>query len=109
MSGLKVYVASPYTKGDVVQNIKAAIDAGEELSKAGFVPFIPHLTAFWHLQHPHSYDFWIDYDNQWLPCCDALLRLPGESEGADGEVELAHKLFMPVFYSIGSLLEELGQ
>jgi hypothetical protein len=35
--------------------------------------------------------------------CDAILRLPGESAGADEEVKLAKELGKPVFYSIVDL------
>ena len=34
---------------------------------------------------------------------DYVLRLPGESRGADAEVELAKSLKIPVVYNIGSL------
>jgi hypothetical protein len=42
----------------------------------------------------------LDYDLNWLAKCDAVLRLPGASSGADREVEYAQKLGIPVFYSI---------
>src|ERR1043166_9437173 len=103
MTGIKVYVAGPYTQGDVVQNIKAAIDAGEALAGLGFVPFIPHLTAFWHFQHAHCYGFWLDYTSEWLLACDALLRLPGPSNGADSERRLALTVGIPVYYTIEAL------
>lgn len=31
---MRVYVSGPYTKGDVAQNVKNAIDAGQTLIKA---------------------------------------------------------------------------
>jgi hypothetical protein len=45
----------------------------------------------------------MELDNEWVLRCDALLRLPGESQGADAEVELAKKHGIPVFYSIEEL------
>jgi hypothetical protein len=42
-------------------------------------------------------------DKEWVLRCDCLLRLPGESPGADEEVELAVKNNIPVFYSIDEL------
>lgn len=96
---MKVYIAAPYTKGDACLNVRAAIQAAEELIEAGHVPFVPHLTHLWHLIVPHGYEFWLEYDLVWLEVCDAVLRLPGESAGADVEVHVARKYGMPVFFS----------
>jgi len=97
---LKVHVAGPYTNPDPAQNTRNAIAMGDALFCAGFTPFIPHLTHFWHLQIDHPYEEWLEYDNQWIPCCDAVLRMPGESSGADKEVALALSLGIPVFTSL---------
>ncbi|MHA2094580.1 MAG: DUF7768 domain-containing protein [Candidatus Hodarchaeales archaeon] len=99
-----VYVAGPYGKGDPVVNTRNAILVADKLSELGFVPFIPHLSLLWHMVSPHEVDFWYSYDNEWLKKCDALLRLPGESPGADAEVELAKSLGIPVFYSLSGLI-----
>lgn len=48
---------------------------------------------------PHEIDFWYQYDFEWLEKCDAVYRLPGESVGADKEVERAKELGKPVFHS----------
>lgn len=103
MSRQKIYVAGPYTKGDIPQNVANAITAGNELADLGFIPFVPHIVHWWHLQHPRPYGFWCDWDNEWLPHCDGLLRLPGLSNGSDAEIELAMRLDMPVFYEIGDV------
>jgi len=100
---LKVYIAGPYSHLDPVVNTRNAILAGEELSKRGHIPYIPHLNLMWHMVAPHEPSFWYAYDLEWLPCCDALLRLPGASTGADNEIEQAKALGMPVFYSIEDL------
>jgi hypothetical protein len=57
---------------------------------------------------PRPYEFWLELDNQFLPCCAALLRLPGESSGADKEVQLAQSLGIPVFTEIESLIENFS-
>jgi hypothetical protein len=103
LNGIRVYVAGPYTKPDPVINTKAAVEAGDHLLRLGYVPFIPHLTLMWHMLRPHEYQDWLDYDNEWVKLCNAVLRLPGESSGADGEEELARALEIPVFYSIEDL------
>lgn len=103
MKSRLVYIAGPYTKGDVAQNVRNAILAADRLAKAGYVPFIPHLTHFWHLLCPHEWEFWLEQDLHWLEACDCVLRLPGESIGADREVEHAQELGIPVYLSIGQL------
>ena len=102
-----VYVAGPYTNPDPVINTRNAIEAGNLLVQLGYAPYIPHLTLFWHLVFPHGVDFWYDFDLHWLRKCDALLRLPGESSGADKEEALAEELGIPVFYSVESLQGEI--
>lgn len=97
---MKIYIAGPYTKGDVGQNVRTAIMDGDYVSRLGHFPFIPHLTHFWHLVLPHEYQFWLDQDIEWLKICDAVLRLDGESAGADKEVELAKSLGKPIYYSV---------
>jgi hypothetical protein len=100
----KVSVAGPYTQGDVAQNVRRAYEAANQLADLGFAPFVPHGTHFWHMLFPRPYEFWLELDNQFLPCCDAVLRLPGPSNGADNEVKLAQELGKPVFHDMNSLI-----
>jgi hypothetical protein len=102
-----VYIAGPYTKGDVAVNVKNAVMMGNNLRSLGFTPFIPHLTHFWHLIQEHGIEYWYAYDMEWLEKCDALFRLPGESVGADKEVERAKQLGIPVFTSFIDLINGL--
>src|SRR5205085_5598830 len=105
----KIYVAGPYTKGDVAANVFNAIKVANDLANLGFAPYVPHFTHFWHMMFQRPYEFWLELDNQYLPCCDAILRLPGESSGADKEVELAKSLGKPVFFDINSLIEHFSE
>lgn len=70
----RVYVAGPYTKGDQAINVANAIAAANKLVDAGFAPFCP------------------------------LLRLPGESTGADDEVIHAQRLGITVYHDIDELI-----
>lgn len=38
----RIYVAGPYTKGDVEANVARAIEAGDVVAYHGMTPFIPH-------------------------------------------------------------------
>lgn len=93
-----VYVAAPYSTGDQVANAREAMRVGQLLWDTGLVvPFIPHLNVAWHLAFPHPVEYWYAYDLAFMPHCHALLRLPGESSGADAEVKAAAELGLPVF------------
>lgn len=105
---IKVYIAAPYTKGDTAVNVKRAIDAAAELIDAGYAPYVPQLTHFVHMAHPHDYGIWLEQDVEWLTACDCLLRLPGESNGASLEVAEAMRRNIPVFYDIKSLKAVMG-
>ena len=100
-----VFIAGPYTTGDPAVNVQLAVRAADALLAAGLLPYVPHLTHLWHLISPKPYRTWIDLDAAWLTRCDALLRLPGESPGADGEEAKAAEMGLPVFYSIEALLK----
>jgi hypothetical protein len=108
MKKVKVYIASPYTKGDIAVNVKTQIDFVDVLMDLGFAPFAPLYSHFQHMAHPRPYTDWVEIDLVWVEACDCLLRLSGESSGADGEVELALSLGKPVFYCIGELVNYYG-
>jgi hypothetical protein len=105
---MRVYVAGPYTKGDVALNVRAAIEAGDRLLKAGHAPYIPHLTHFWHLVCPGPYEQWTLFDLAYLGVCDAVVRIPGESRGADAEVMYAVGRHIPIFMGLDDFLREVG-
>lgn len=104
MKKKRIYIAGPYTQGDVVLNVRNAIMCGNNLRALGFTPFIPHLSHFWHMLIPHTdIHYWYEYDLEWLDVCNAVFRLPGESVGADREVAYAKEHGIPVFYDYGEL------
>ena len=100
----KVYIASPYTLGDVAQNVRFQIDIADILIEDGFAPYVPLNTHFQHMVHPRRYEQWLALDFEWIKSCDYLLRMGGESSGADREVEFALKSGKRVFYSIDELV-----
>jgi hypothetical protein len=103
-----VYVAGAYTQGDTAVNVAAAIRAGNLLVQAGFAPFVPHLFHFMHMHQPAGYEAWMAIDFEWVGRCDALVRLPGVSPGADREVALALEKGIPVYYGVSEFLHETG-
>lgn len=103
---MKVYIASPYTLGDVAVNVKRQIDVADELMNNGFTPFVPLLSHFQHMVHPRPYNDWLINGMEWVKSCDCVLRLDGKSPGADKEVALANEIGIPVYHSIAELLTQ---
>lgn len=106
-----VYIAGPYMGTashdhnghiEIERNVLQAKAAMIRLVRHGIGVFCPHT-------HSHGFElitpdvppaFWYEVDMHFLRACDAVLRLPGESKGADAEVALARELGMPVFDDI---------
>lgn len=106
MKKIAVYIASPYTKGDVAANVRESFIVALDLIKKGFLPYCPLWTHFLHFLFPQSYEFWMDFSMGWLERCDCLLRLSGESDGADKELARARELGIPVYYAVENLYNE---
>lgn len=100
---IKVYIASPYSIGDKFANVKRSMMVADTLMDHGYIPFMPLLSHFQNEAHPRPYEYWIDYDLTWVEACDVVLRLAGESKGADGEVAYAKEHDIPVVHSLDEL------
>jgi hypothetical protein len=95
-----VYIAGPYAHPDPVVNTRRACEVGKQLFDEGSVtPLVPHTTLIWHMAFPADVGYWYAYDLELLAHCDALLRLEGESWGADQEVAFAAGHGIAVFFS----------
>jgi len=103
----RVYIAGPYAKPDPCENTHRAMDWWDILADRGYAPFCPHWTHFQHTFSPRPRETWLEFDNEWIPVCDAVFRLHGESSGADAEVELASKLGIPVVFSYEELCAKI--
>lgn len=136
--GIRVYIAGPISKGDLLHNLNQATAAFVVLAKAGFSPLCPHWSAYSKpacragrlvpapdiepgamrfIPHDRvvceatiqgndqmSHADWLGVDLPWVEVADAVLRLSGESTGADREVD--HAIFhgVPVFFSVADLI-----
>lgn len=103
--GDPVYISGPYSTGDVVLNVRKAIEVGDKVAKLDFAVFIPHLSMLWHTVVPHDYEFWMSQDLLWVRHCKALIRLPGKSPGGDREVEEALKHKLQVFMGVEDFID----
>ena len=93
---IRVYIAGPITLGDTFLNVRDALLAADKVLAVKDTPFVPHMNVIWHLVSPHETKEWLDWDIQWLRVCHVVIRLPGESVGADLEVKEAKRLGIPV-------------
>ena len=99
MAKKKIYIAGPISTGDQLANVNAALRVWSDLHRAGFVPFCPHWSALQHLHNPElDHAAWLEYDFHWVDTCDAVLRMPGTSVGADIEAKRAESSGKPVFF-----------
>lgn len=125
MRRLRVYLAGPISKGDLCHNINQATEAFVTLAKAGLAPMCPHWSAYskpcqWFTRWGEvktllceatvagndqmTHEDWLGIDLEWVGVADALLRLPGESTGADKEVAEATRRGIPVFHSVAGVI-----
>lgn len=113
-----VYIASKYNEpssGARLRNTHIQLDMAANLYMSSHHELVPYAPTWTHyLDERMMYtdntqranEYWYEFDNAILPKMDAVLKLtkPGESKGADMEEVLAHKLGIPVFYTLGEIL-----
>ena len=108
-----VLVAGPYrsgTGGDpalMAANLATLEEAAWPLFRAGHVPMIGEWVALPVLRSagagigdPLADQVLYPTAQRLLTRCDAVLRLPGESTGADQDVATARELGLPVYHRI---------
>ena len=109
-----ILIAGPYRSGTgddpakMAANLKRLEEASWPLFKLGHVPMIGEWVAqpVWRVAGGSRTGDAL-YDEIFYPTahrvirmCDAVLRLPGASTGADNDVKLAHERGIPVYFKI---------
>ncbi len=111
---LMILIAGPYRSGTnddperMRKNLRALETAALPVYRAGHIPLIGEWLALPLLEVAGSRQIggplWeeIVYPvaHRLLARCDAVLRLPGESKGADNDVRLARERGLPVYHRI---------
>lgn len=88
-----LYIAGPYTHPDPVENTHRACRVATIVyEQTDWVPYVPHVSLVHHLVTPRPPEWWYEFDLHHLAKCDGIVRLPGESHGADREMEVARSL-----------------
>lgn len=108
---MMILIAGPYRSGTgddpekMAANLRRLEQASYPIFQAGHVPMIGEWVALpiWHTAGGQSVGDAL-YEEILHPTagrlierCDAILRLPGESKGADNDVRLAHERGIPVY------------
>jgi hypothetical protein len=108
---LIILIAGPYrsgTNGDaaaVAANLKRLEDAAAPIYRLGHIPMIGEWVALpiaRGMEPDEAPDVDVLYDTarMLLQRCDAVLRLPGESVGADNDVAIARERGLPVYHRL---------
>ncbi len=102
-----VYVAGPFRAAndfEVGANIRRAEEIGLEVAKLGASPVIPHANTR-SLHHHMPEPFMLEATLELMRRCDALILVEGwrESAGTRDEMQEAHWLGIPVFYTLFGL------
>lgn len=114
---LLILVAGPYRSGtgdDPVRmeaNLRQLEAAALPLFRAGHIPMIGEWVALPLAQQagaqspldPISQEFLYPVAKRLLQHCEAVLRLPGASKGADEDVRLASERGLPIYYHVSEV------
>ncbi len=98
-----IYMAAPYTRPEPVANTHAVCKVAMFVyEQTNWCPVVPHLSLLWHAVTPREEAHWYEYDLHLLRKCDAIVRLPGFSIGADGEIAFAkeHGIEIVEFFTL---------
>ena len=115
---LTILVAGPYRSGTnddpklMEQNLTNLETTALTLFRAGHIPLIGEWLALPLLKVAGSKkpgdDIYkeISYPvaHRLITKCDAILRIKGESTGADNDVKVARELGLPVYYAIEDII-----
>lgn len=114
---MMILIAGPYRSGTgddpekMAENLRRLEEASWPIFQAGHIPMIGEWVALptWRVAggteigdarydeilHPTA--------GRLIERCDAILRLPGESKGADNDVRLAKARGIPVYYQFSEI------
>ncbi|WP_104667742.1 DUF4406 domain-containing protein [Ensifer adhaerens] len=109
-----ILIAGPYRSGTgddpvkMAANLKRLEEPSYALFQAGHVPMIGEWVALpvWNAAGGERIgddlyeEIFHPVAGRLLALCDAVLRLPGDSKGADNDVRIARERGIPVYYRL---------
>ncbi|WP_198141493.1 DUF4406 domain-containing protein [Micromonospora sp. ATCC 39149] len=114
---LMILIAGPYRSGTgdhpdlLAANLRRLEEAAWPIFRAGHVPMIGEWVALPVLRgagtdgvgDPIAQEVLYPTAQRLLQHCDAVLRLPGASTGADQDVAIARERGVPVYYDVADV------
>ncbi|HEY0792709.1 MAG TPA: hypothetical protein VGD78_16725 [Chthoniobacterales bacterium] len=111
---LTILIAGPFRSGSgddpvrLSDNLRALEAHALPLWRAGHIPMIGewvalpliHAAGGTHIADGVHQDFLYPVARRLIARCDAVLRVPGESKGADQDVRLAREHGLPVYFHV---------
>jgi hypothetical protein len=111
---MMILIAGPYRSGTgddpalMAQNLARLEQAAWPIFRAGHIPMIGEWVALPVLRSagadgplsPLAETVMYPTAQRLLQHCDAVLRLPGESKGADQDVAIAQERGLPIFHQV---------
>lgn len=108
----RVFISGPLGAPEHwTENKRLACEAASRVMDAGFNPFVPHLSVAWLevVSRRWTYERWMAWCLDYLKVCDELIRIPGDSPGADREVSFAWSNEIPVFFGVDEWFRNNGR
>jgi len=107
-----IYIAGPLrseNENEIIKNVTRAVKVGGIVFDLGHECIIPHLFWYSHrlIGWPVDDDQALSYCYRLVKRCDALLRMPGKSDGADKELMILAKENRPLTYLQNVSREEI--
>lgn len=96
MEKAMVYVAGPITSNPF-GCVRESVPVFLELREMGLVPFMPQWSVLPEMIEKIDYEVWLEHDFDIIRHCQAIVRLPGDSPGADREGMFGAELGIPIF------------
>ena|ERR1700730_2590494 len=120
---LMILIAGPYRSGTdddpdrMASNLQALEQYALPLYRAGHLPMIGEWVALPIIRDagskrvgdPVYQQYLYPVASRLLERCDAVLRIPGESKGADQDVSIAQQRGLPVFYELDDVPAAIQQ
>lgn len=117
-----ILIAGPYRSGTgddpelMAGNLARLEEAAWPIFRAGHVPMIGEWVALPVLrsagatgvQDPLASQVMYPTAERLLQHCDAVLRLPGQSTGADQDVAIARERGIPVYHDVAEIPSSVG-
>ncbi len=94
-----IYLATPMTKGEWVTNWDKCLIIADRLRIKGYAPYPPVVSWSWQQHTRYTPEEWLQYDFNLILVSDGVLRVNGDSAGADREMDFAVRHNINTYWS----------